>query len=102
MIPTPPEIHAHSFNGSWNLDKKRGDDIGPLLKMQGLPWIVRQVAIYSPAYVNLKMYKDDDGVVHLDQEQCTPARSNVEPRTITGAWKNVTVEFWGEINGYSK
>lgn len=101
-VSTPVEINAHNFTGTFNYNKARGDDCGPLLKMQGVPWFFRQAAAHSPVHVNLTMYKDDQGLVHLDQEQCTPLYSKVEPRVITGEWAHVEVEFWGRIRGYSK
>lgn len=55
VLPQPslaaaPEAHtseqtvARGFTGTWLLDRSASDDLGPLLKAQGVSWIKRQMA----------------------------------------------------------
>lgn len=102
-MAAPASITVHNMNGSFDMNKKIGDDTGPMLKMQGLPWLVRQAASYSAVQVNLKQYKDDEGVEHLDQEQIsTGGVKQLEPRLLNGEWGERDVDYWGHVKGWNK
>lgn len=99
----PPEITVHNFNASFDMNKKEGDDTSGMLKMQGLPWLVRQAASYSAVSINLKQFKDERGVEHLDQEQVsTGGVKQLEPRLLNGEWGERDVQFWGLVKGQNK
>lgn len=99
----PAEITVHNLNGSFDMNKKIGDNTTPMLKMQGLPWLVRQAASYSAVQVNLKEYKDDDGVLHLDQEQISTGNvKQLEPRLLNGEWGEREIDYWGHVKGWNK
>ena len=99
----PPEITVHNFNCSFDMNKKEGDDTSGMLKMQGLPWLVRQAASYSAVSINLKQFKGDDGIEHLDQEQVsTGGVKQLEPRLLNGEWGERDVQFWGLVKGQNK
>ncbi|KAK4498791.1 hypothetical protein PRZ48_009301 [Zasmidium cellare] len=102
-MAAPPEINVHNLNASFDMNKKIGDDTGPMLKMQGLPWLVRQAAAYSAVSINLKQYKDDEGVLHLDQEQISTGNvKQLEARLLNGEWGERDVDYWGHVKGWNK
>lgn len=99
----PLEINMHNLIGSFDMNKKIGDNTAPVLKMQGLSWIVRQAVSYSAIQVNLKQYTDDDGVVHIDQEQVsTGGVKQTELRVLNGEWAERDVDYWGFVTGWNK
>lgn len=103
MVATPAEVTIENMNGSWDMNKTIGDDTSAMLKMQGLPWLVRQAASYSAVSINLKTYKGEDGLVHIDQEQLsTGGMKQEEPRILDGEWRDKEVQFWGPVKGWNK
>ena len=101
-MAAPDSVNVHNMNASYDMNKKISDSTGNMLKMQGLPWLVRQAANYSAVEVVLKQYKEADGV-HLDQEQISTGNvKQLEPRILNGEEGERDIQFWGKVKGKNK
>ena len=84
-MSTPAEINLRNLNGTFVMNKTLSDSAIPMLKMQGVSWLVQQAANYSTVTLKLKQYTDEEGVVHLDQEQITTGGlTSTEERKLNG------------------
>ncbi|CAK4030864.1 hypothetical protein DOTSEDRAFT_71989 [Lecanosticta acicola] len=101
-MAAPPEVDVHHMNASYDMNKKLSDSTTSMLKMQGLPWLVRQAAAYSAVQVNLKQYTDHEGP-HLDQEQISTGNiTQQELRLLNGELGERDIQFWGKVNGKNR
>ncbi|CAK3992742.1 Hypothetical predicted protein [Lecanosticta acicola] len=104
-MAAPSTVSIHNLNGTFVMNKKLSDhkSINPMLKMQGIPWLVRQAAIYSDIQVKLTQYVDDEGIPRVDQLQIsTGGVRQFEPRFMNGALIEVEIMFWGPTTGFTK
>lgn len=104
-MAAPPTITIHNLAGTFDMNKSKSDQtaLGPTLRMQGLPWLIRQAAIYSSVQVKLEHFTDEHGVEHLDQTQIsTGGFRQVENRLLNGEWGEAEIQFWGPIRGVTK
>lgn len=99
--PVPDSVTPRNITGTYSMNKKQSDPSIPVLKMQGIPWIVQQAVNYSSITVKLKQYTDDAGVVHVDQTQLSTGTTQEEPRVLSGEWGEREVKFWGKVKGKS-
>ncbi|EGP88092.1 unnamed protein product [Zymoseptoria tritici ST99CH_1A5] len=102
MASVPAEINIKNVTGSYAMNKKLSDSTGPMLKMQKIPWLVQQAANYSSVSVNLKQYTDDQGVVHVDQEQVSSVNTQHEPRILDNQMHERDIQYWGKVKGRSQ
>lgn len=102
-MAAPPEKTVHNLNGTWDMNKTLSDNTTAMLKLQGIPWLVQQAANYSAVQLILKQYTDDEGKVHVDQEQISTGNMRqTEERTLTGEWADREVKYWGQVKGFAK
>jgi hypothetical protein len=102
MTSVPAEITVKNITGSYAMNKKISDSTTPTLKLQKIPWLVQQAANYSSVTVNLKQYKDDDGVEHIDQEQVSSVNTQHEPRILDNVLHERDIQYWGKVKGRSQ
>lgn len=102
MASVPAEINVKNITGSYAMNKKISDSTTSTLKLQKIPWLVQQAANYSNVTVNLKQYKDDAGVEHIDQEQVSSVNTQHEPRILDNVMHERDIQYWGKVKGRSQ
>lgn len=102
MAAVPAEITIKNITGSYAMNKKISDSTTPTLKLQKIGWLVQQAANYSNVTVNLKQYKDDAGVEHIDQEQISSMNTQHEPRILDNQMHERDIQYWGKVKGRSQ
>lgn len=102
-MAVPATATTQNMSGTYVLNKTLSDSSEALLKMQGIGFIVRQAVKYSTVNVTLKQYTDENGKVHLDQDQAsTGGVKNSEERTCDGQWAEAENRIWGKVKGCTK
>lgn len=101
-MAAPASVTIKDLSGTYGLNKTLSDNSVPLLKMQGIGFIVRQAVQYGTITVTLKQYTDDKGMVHLDQDQVTAGTHNEEERHLNWEWAETTSKIWGKVKGRNR
>jgi len=86
------------------MNKTLSDDTDPILQLQGIGWIIRKAIGLMTVALNIKEYKDDEGVYHIDVEQPGAAgiKGTTELRTIDGAKRDHEDHVFGHVIGSTK
>lgn len=102
-MAVPAHVTTKDMSGTYVLSKTLSDSSQAVLKMQNIGFLVRQAAQYSTVTVTLKQYTDDQGVVHLDQDQVsTGGIRNIEERSLNGEWGERVNKIWGKVKGMTR
>lgn len=102
-MAVPAHVTTKDMSGTYVLNKTLSDSSQAVLKMQNIGFLVRQAAQYSTVTVTLKQYTDDQGVVHLDQDQVsTGGIRNIEERSLNGEWGERVNKIWGKVKGMTR
>jgi len=83
------------------MNKSLSDDTDPILQLQGISWLIRKAISYMTVALNIKEYKDDDGVYNIDIEQPGAAgiKGTIENRTIDGKKRDHEDHVFGPVVG---
>jgi len=68
-MAAPDSITALNFSGKWYMNKTLSDSTDEILKQQGVSWVKRTVIGAASITLDVKHYKDDDGVERIDIDQ---------------------------------
>ncbi|PTU17182.1 hypothetical protein P175DRAFT_0535988 [Aspergillus ochraceoroseus IBT 24754] len=53
------DLNAKGLSGNWLLDKKLSDDVGPILKLQGLGWLMRKAICAATMVVTFAEHRQE-------------------------------------------
>lgn len=103
-MAAPPTVSTANLTGTYTLNSKLSDSTDPVLKMQGVGWLVRQAASYSTITVKMAQYaRAEDGVVCLDVDQVsTGGIRSTEERVLNWEWFEKNDRIWGKVRGKAR
>ncbi|KAM6492837.1 hypothetical protein JOM56_010971 [Amanita muscaria] len=65
-MAVPADITTLNLTGKYQLNKTLSDDPDAIFKEQGVGWIMRKAIGIASVYLDIKHYKDDNGVEHIE------------------------------------
>ncbi|KAM6498951.1 hypothetical protein JOM56_006899 [Amanita muscaria] len=68
-MAVPPDFTILDLTGKFVLNKTLSDSVDEILQEQGIGYVLRTAIWYATVYLDIKHYKDDDGVEHIDIAQ---------------------------------
>lgn len=103
-MAAPATVSPANLTGTYTLNSKLSDSMDPVLKMQGVGWLVRQAASYSTITVKMAQYaRAEDGVVCLDVDQVsTGGIRSTEERVLNWEWFEKNDRIWGKVRGRAR
>ena len=83
-------------------NKSLSDDSDEILRLQGVSWFTRKIIASSSVYLEIKHYKDDEGVEHIDIKQvATPGGITTEElRTLDWSVRPHDDRVFGKVGEY--
>ncbi|KPI34643.1 uncharacterized protein AB675_11624 [Cyphellophora attinorum] len=101
-MAAPPEVTCTNLTGKFTMNKSLGDDLEPMLILQGIGWFVRKaIGLATPA-LTIKEYKEGD-VYHIDiLSVASGLSSQQENRTLDWADRAHTDRIFGNVKGRSR
>lgn len=102
-MAVPDTVNLRNLSGTYVMNKTLSGDADPILKMQGMGWLVRQAVKYSTITLEFKEYTDENGTVHVDIDQTsTGGFKNNEAREFNWEWREVEDPVFGKVKGRGK
>jgi len=102
-MAVPDSVSLRNLSGTYTMNKTLSGDADPVLKMQGMGWLVRQGVKYSAITLVIKEYTDENGIVHIDIDQTsTGGFKNDEPRQFDWEWHEKDDPIFGKVKGRGK
>ncbi|KAK4985521.1 hypothetical protein LTR50_005929 [Elasticomyces elasticus] len=97
-MAVPDSLTIKDISGTYTLNKALSDSMQPMLRMQNINFMVRQVVQYSSITVTLKQFADPKGKVHLEQQQTTTGgMRTTKDRIVDGEWSQKDNKIWGPV-----
>jgi len=102
-MAVPANTTTQDLSGTYTMNKTLSDSSQAILKMQNVPFIIRQAVQYSSIAVTLQQYADGRGTVHVDQEQVsTGGVRNNEERVLDNQVALRENKVWGKVRSRSR
>ncbi|KAI4730899.1 hypothetical protein E4T49_01266 [Aureobasidium sp. EXF-10728] len=102
-MAVPDSINLRNLAGTYNLNKSLSDSTDAALQMQGIGWLVRQAVKFSNVTLHVKQFVDENGLMHIDNEQITTGNiRNLEERIVDYQWREKDDRIFGKVNGRSR
>jgi len=103
-MAAPDSKNIHDLTGTWTMNKTLSDPTDPILQLQGIGWFIRKAIGMMTVTLNVKEYKDEAGVTHIDIEQPGAAglKGTSEMRQLDGSWQEHEDHIFGAVKGRSK
>ncbi|RPD64978.1 hypothetical protein L226DRAFT_541575 [Lentinus tigrinus ALCF2SS1-7] len=68
-MAVPAEMTTRDISGKFIMNKDLSDDSDEILRLQGVGWFTRKAIGMATLYLDVKHYKEDDGIEHIDVAQ---------------------------------
>ncbi|KIN07328.1 hypothetical protein OIDMADRAFT_185826 [Oidiodendron maius Zn] len=103
-MAAPASVTIKDLSGTFYMNKTLSDDPDPVLALQGVSWITRSLISLATVYLNVKQYKDDAGVVHIDIDQVTTGglQGTTELRTLDWEKREHEDHIFGKLHGQTR
>jgi len=102
-MAAPAEMTTLDISGRFVMNKTLSDDTDEVLTLQGVSWFVRKTISMATLTLDIKHYKDDDGVEHIDIAQTLSGiKGTSEKRTLDGKERPHRDHIFGNCVGSSK
>ncbi|KAH0292357.1 hypothetical protein M436DRAFT_78830 [Aureobasidium namibiae CBS 147.97] len=102
-MAVPDTVNLRNLSGTYNLNKTLSDSTDAALQMQGIGWLVRQAVKFSNVTLIVKQFVDENGLVHVDNEQITTGNiRNLEERIVDYQCREKNDRIFGKVNGRSR
>lgn len=103
-MAVPTSTTTHNLSGVYNLNRTLSDSSLPVLKQQGIGFLVRQAAQYSNITITMKQYTEEEsGKDRVDFEQVsTGGMKSQEERWMDGEWREKDDRIWGKVRGRAR
>ncbi|KAE8140880.1 hypothetical protein BDV38DRAFT_279857 [Aspergillus pseudotamarii] len=108
-MATPAHIMIGSLNGNWTINRSLTGETDHILKLQGIPWLLRKALAVVTVHINITTYETNESetgkpITNIDCNQTTSGRlaGTTEKRRLT--WENKEHEdyFFGKVQGRSE
>lgn len=103
-MAAPASVTIKDLSGTFYMNKTLSDDPDAVLTLQGVSWITRSVLSLATVYLDVKQYKDDTGVVHIDIVQTVTGglQGTTELRTLDWAKREHEDHIFGKLHGQTR
>jgi len=103
-MAAPAEMTTLDISGQFIMNKTLSDDPVEVLTLQEISWFVRKTISMATVTLNIKHYKDDGGVEHIDITQTLSGgiRGTSERRTLDAEERPHSDKIFGNCVGWSK
>ncbi|KAJ1706124.1 hypothetical protein NYO67_11720, partial [Aspergillus flavus] len=108
-MATPEDITIGNLNGNWVMNKGLSGEIDPILKLQGVPWLLRKAMAAVTLYINITTYQTPqpetgEPVTNIDFNQTAGGKlgGTTEKRTLSWEIKEHKDYIFGEVQGQSE
>ncbi|KAE8332827.1 hypothetical protein BDV39DRAFT_199828 [Aspergillus sergii] len=108
-MATPEDITIGNLNGNWVMNKGLSGETDPILKLQGVPWLLRKAMAAVTLYVNITTYETPrpesrEPVTNIDFNQTASGKlgGTTEKRTLSWEIKEHKDYIFGEVQGRSE
>ncbi|OSD03562.1 hypothetical protein PYCCODRAFT_232115 [Trametes coccinea BRFM310] len=68
-MAVPAEMTSRDLSGKFRMSKTLSDDSDEILRLQGVSWFTRKAIGMATVYLDIKHYKDENGIEHIDIDQ---------------------------------
>jgi hypothetical protein len=103
-MAAPPEITTKNLTGKFYMNKTLSDDTDEVLTLQGVSWFTRKTISVASILLDIKQYRDDDGVEHIDIVQTLTGgiQGTTELRTLDWVEREHKDYLFGTLTGQSR
>jgi len=103
-MAVPESMTVLDISGRYTLNRTLSDDTNKILTLQGVPWWKRIIINRATITLDVKHYKDDGGIEHIDIDQTLTGglKGTTEQRTLDGVQREHKDDIFGSILGRSR
>ncbi|KAG5647600.1 hypothetical protein DXG03_008953 [Asterophora parasitica] len=104
-MATPPSLTILDISGKYVMNKELSDkSTDQILTLQGVGWLKRKAITLGTVTLNVKHFKDDQGVEHVDIDQTLTGGipGTTEKRTLTWTERENEDHLFGAVLGKSR
>jgi len=103
-MAAPDSVTTLNLSGKFVQNHSLSDDTDKILTLQGVGWATRKIINRATITLQIKHYKDAQGVEHIDTEQTLTGgiTASPEPRTLDWTPRKVNHSLFGATIGKSR
>ncbi|KAF2493919.1 hypothetical protein BU16DRAFT_512065 [Lophium mytilinum] len=105
-MAAPDSASTKDLNGKWVMSKSLSDDMGEVLALQNVGWLLRKAVSVATVTLHVKQYPDatkpEISHVDLDQMGTGGLKGFPELRTVDGEWRPQSDYVFGEQKGRTR
>ncbi|KAL0631711.1 hypothetical protein Q9L58_009425 [Maublancomyces gigas] len=103
-MASPDDITTQNLTGKFYMNKTHSSDTDEMLMLQGVSWFTRKAIRFSTITLDIKQYRDDDGVEHIDIDQTATGgiKGTTENRTLDWTEREHEDHLFGKLAAKSR
>ncbi|KAJ6574967.1 hypothetical protein B0H19DRAFT_1254600 [Mycena capillaripes] len=103
-MAVPADLNILNISGKFTMNKAMSGDTDRILMLQGISWLKRKAISMATVTLDIKHYKDDDGVerVDIDQTLTGGIPGTREERILSWTERSTNDSLFGYVIGKSR